>query len=57
MFITVVTVAVELVLGFALALVMAKALNRFGPCSGGAILIPYAVITVVSAFAWSSPST
>jgi multiple sugar transport system permease protein len=50
--ITVITVAVELVLGFALALVMAKALSSIRPVVRAAILIPYAVITVVSAFAW-----
>ena len=50
--ITVITVAVELVLGFALALVMAKALSAIRPVVRAAILIPYAVITVVSAFAW-----
>ncbi|MGY5882720.1 carbohydrate ABC transporter permease [Modestobacter lacusdianchii] len=50
--ITVVTVAVELVLGFALAFVMAKALAAIRPVLRAAILIPYAVITVVSAFAW-----
>src|SRR4051812_10205126 len=50
--ITVVTVAVELVLGFALAMVMAKALQSIRPTVRAAILIPYAVITVVSAFAW-----
>jgi multiple sugar transport system permease protein len=52
-FITVVTVAVELVLGFALALVMAKALRAIRPVVRAAILIPYAVITVVSAFSWA----
>jgi multiple sugar transport system permease protein len=52
LFITVVTVAVELVLGFALAMVMAKALSTIRPVVRAAILIPYAVITVVSAFAW-----
>ena len=51
-FITVVTVAVELVLGFGLALVMAKALKAIRPVVRAAILIPYAVITVVSAYAW-----
>jgi multiple sugar transport system permease protein len=51
--ITVVTVAVELVAGFALALVMAKALKSIRPVVRAAILIPYAVITVVSAFAWA----
>jgi multiple sugar transport system permease protein len=50
--ITVVTVAVELVLGFALAMVMAKVLSTIRPIVRAAILIPYAVITVVSAFAW-----
>jgi multiple sugar transport system permease protein len=52
LFITVVTVAVELVLGFGLAMVMAKALKALRPVLRAAILIPYAVITVVSAFAW-----
>jgi multiple sugar transport system permease protein len=52
LFITVVTVAVELVLGFALALVMMKAMQAVRPAVRAAILIPYAVITVVSAFAW-----
>ena len=51
--ITVVTVAVELVLGFALALVMSKALASIRPILRAAILIPYAVITVVSAFSWA----
>jgi multiple sugar transport system permease protein len=50
--ITFVTVAVELLLGFALALVMAKALSSIRPVVRAAILIPYAVITVVSALAW-----
>src|SRR3954447_1977588 len=50
--ITVVTVAVELVLGFALAMVMHKALKSVRPAVRTAILIPYAIITVVSAFAW-----
>jgi multiple sugar transport system permease protein len=52
LFITVVTVAVELVLGFALALVMMKALKSIRPVVRASILIPYAVITVVSAFSW-----
>lgn len=52
MLITVVTVTVELVLGLALAMVMAKALRTIRPVVRAAILIPYAVITVVSAFAW-----
>jgi multiple sugar transport system permease protein len=50
--ITVVTVAVELVLGFALALVMHRAIRTLRPLLRTAILIPYAIITVVSAFAW-----
>lgn len=50
--ITVITVAIELVLGFALALVMHKALTTLRPILRTAILIPYAIITVVSAFAW-----
>ena len=50
--ITFVTVLVELVLGFALAMVMAKALSSIRPVVRAAILIPYAVITVVSAYAW-----
>jgi multiple sugar transport system permease protein len=49
----VVTVAVELVLGFGLAMVMAKALRSLRPVLRAVILIPYAVITVVSALAWS----
>jgi multiple sugar transport system permease protein len=52
LFITVVTVAVELVLGFGLAMVMAKALKSLRPLLRAVILIPYAVITVVSALAW-----
>lgn len=50
--IVVVTVAIELVLGFALAMVMHKALTVLRPVMRTAILIPYAIITVVSAFAW-----
>ncbi|TKJ18182.1 sugar ABC transporter permease [Blastococcus sp. CCUG 61487] len=50
--ITVITVVVELVLGFALAMVMAKAMRGLRPVLRAAILIPYAVITVVSALAW-----
>jgi multiple sugar transport system permease protein len=52
LFITVVTVAVELVLGFGLAMVMAKALKSLRPLLRAVILIPYAVITVVSALGW-----
>ncbi|WP_238385343.1 carbohydrate ABC transporter permease [Nesterenkonia muleiensis] len=50
--ITVVTVAVELVLGFALALVMHRALKSLRGLLRTAILVPYGIITVVSAFAW-----
>jgi multiple sugar transport system permease protein len=50
--ITVITVAVELVLGFALALVMHKALKAVRGPLRTAILVPYGIITVVSAFAW-----
>jgi multiple sugar transport system permease protein len=49
--ITVVTVAVELVIGFAFATVMHRVV--FGRRTvRTAILIPYGIITVVSAFAW-----
>ncbi|WP_432502995.1 carbohydrate ABC transporter permease [Kineococcus arenarius] len=50
--ITLVTVAVELVLGFALAMVMHKVLGFLRPVLRTAILVPYAIITVVSAYAW-----
>jgi multiple sugar transport system permease protein len=49
--ITVVSVALELVLGMAIALVMHRAIFGRGPVRA-AILIPYGIITVVSAFAW-----
>lgn len=52
MLVTVVTVLVELVIGFALALVMHRALGALRPFVRTVILIPYAIITVVSAFAW-----
>jgi multiple sugar transport system permease protein len=49
--ITVVTVAVELVIGFAFAMVMHRVI--FGrKVVRTSILIPYGIITVVSAFAW-----
>ena len=48
--ITVVTVLVELVLGLAPALVMHSAITR--GLLRTAILVPYGIITVVSAFAW-----
>ncbi len=50
--ITVVTVAVELVLGFLLALVMNNAIRGLKGWLRTAILVPYGIITVVSAFAW-----
>ena len=49
--ITVVSVAIELVLGMAIALVMHRAIFGRGPVRA-AILIPYGIITVVAAFAW-----
>jgi multiple sugar transport system permease protein len=50
-FITVITVAVELVIGFAFATVMHRII--FGRRTvRTAILIPYGIITVVAAFAW-----
>ncbi|NKZ03586.1 carbohydrate ABC transporter permease [Actinomadura latina] len=49
--ITVVTVGVELVIGFALAVVMHRAV--FGRRTvRTAILLPYGIVTVISAFAW-----
>lgn len=50
--ITVITVVVELVLGFAMALIMHKALKSVRGFVRTAILVPYGIITVVSAFAW-----
>jgi multiple sugar transport system permease protein len=50
--ITVVTVAAELVLGFALAMVMHRALY-LRTALRTAILVPYGIITVVSAYAWA----
>jgi multiple sugar transport system permease protein len=49
--IMVVTVGVELVIGFAFALVMHRIIFARGAVRT-AILIPYGIITVVSAFAW-----
>ncbi|MEH3141140.1 MAG: sugar ABC transporter permease [Mycobacterium kyogaense] len=49
--ITVVTVAVELVLGFWFAFVMLRIVRGRGPLRT-AILIPYGIVTVVSAFIW-----
>jgi len=50
--ITLITVVVELVLGFFLALVMHRALKALRGVLRTAILVPYGIITVVSAFAW-----
>ncbi|MDM7830758.1 carbohydrate ABC transporter permease [Cellulomonas edaphi] len=50
--IMVVSVIVELVLGFALALVMHRAITQLRGLLRTAILVPYGIITVVSAFAW-----
>jgi multiple sugar transport system permease protein len=49
--ITVVTVSIELVIGFTLAMVMHKILLGRRTVRT-AILVPYGIITVVSAFAW-----
>jgi multiple sugar transport system permease protein len=50
--ITVITVVIELILGMGLAMVMHRALTTLRPVLRTGILIPYAIITVVSAFAW-----
>jgi multiple sugar transport system permease protein len=50
-FVTVVSVAIELVIGMALALVMYRAIFGRGAVRT-AVLIPYGIITVVAAFAW-----
>jgi multiple sugar transport system permease protein len=50
-FITVVSVAIELVIGMAIALVMYRAIFGRGLVRT-AVLIPYGIITVVAAFAW-----
>jgi multiple sugar transport system permease protein len=49
--ITVSSVAIELVLGMAIALVMHRAIFGRGPVRA-TILIPYGIVTVVAAFAW-----
>jgi multiple sugar transport system permease protein len=51
LFIMIVTVAVELVIGFVFAMVMHRIVFARGAIRT-AILIPYGIITVVSAFAW-----
>ncbi|WP_050986870.1 carbohydrate ABC transporter permease [Streptomyces sudanensis] len=50
-FITVVSVAVELVLGMALALVMHRTVVGRGTVRT-AVLVPYGIVTVVAAFSW-----
>ncbi|HEX6228623.1 MAG TPA: sugar ABC transporter permease [Solirubrobacterales bacterium] len=58
-FLTVVTVAIELVLGMAIALVMYRAIFGRGVVRTS-VLIPYGIITVVAAFSWQfafSPDT
>jgi multiple sugar transport system permease protein len=50
-FITLITVAVELVLGMAIALVMYRAIFGRGLVRVG-VLIPYGIVTVVAAFSW-----
>ncbi len=50
-FLTVTTVAIELVLGMAIALVMHRAIFGRGVVRT-AVLIPYGIITVVAAFSW-----
>jgi multiple sugar transport system permease protein len=49
--ITVISVAVELVLGMLLALVMHRAIFARG-ATRAAILVPYGIVTVVAAFSW-----
>ena len=50
--ITVVTVVVELILGFLLALAMHHAIKQTRGLIRTIILVPYGIITVVSGFAW-----
>jgi multiple sugar transport system permease protein len=50
-FVTVVSVAIELVIGMVLALVMYRALFGRGVVRTS-VLVPYGIITVVAAFAW-----
>jgi multiple sugar transport system permease protein len=51
LFITVVAVGIELVLGMAIALVMYRAIFGRGAIRA-AVLIPYGIVTVVAAFSW-----
>ena len=51
LFITVVSVSIELVLGMAIALVMHRAIFGRGAVRAS-VLIPYGIVTVVAAFTW-----
>jgi multiple sugar transport system permease protein len=51
LFITVIAVSIELVLGMAIALVMYRAIFGRGVIRA-AVLIPYGIVTVVAAFSW-----
>jgi multiple sugar transport system permease protein len=51
LFITVITVAIEFVLGLAIAMVMYKAIFGRGVVRTS-VLIPYGIVTVVAAFSW-----
>ena len=51
LFITVITVAIEFVLGLAIAMVMYKAIFGRGAVRTS-VLIPYGIVTVVAAFSW-----
>jgi multiple sugar transport system permease protein len=51
LFVTVISVAIELALGMAIALVMYRAIFARGVVRT-AVLIPYGIVTVVAAFAW-----
>jgi multiple sugar transport system permease protein len=51
LFITVVSVAVELVIGMAIAIIMHRAIFGRGVVRTS-VLIPYGIVTVVAAFAW-----
>jgi multiple sugar transport system permease protein len=51
LFITVIAVSIELVLGMAIALVMYRAIFGRGAIRAS-VLIPYGIVTVVAAFSW-----
>jgi multiple sugar transport system permease protein len=51
LFVTVISVAVELVLGMAIALIMYRAIFGRGVIRTS-VLIPYGIVTVVAAFSW-----